>query len=133
MNGEQKVQKEILKDFPYTFDPVFCGKCGGNCCTGKSGYIWVTALEITAIANLLETNQIVIIQEYLDQVGNRWSIRERLFGNHQYACTFFDIQNKKCRIYQARPAQCRRFPYWNYFRDHLEALLEECPGVSLKK
>lgn len=126
------MKKEMFKDFPYTFDPDSCRECGGKCCTGMSGNIWVTAQEIAAIADLLGTNQLVIIQEYLNQIGNRWSIRERHIDD-QFACIFFDSQGKQCQIYQARPAQCRMFPFWNYFQDHLEELLDECPGVSLKR
>ena len=44
----------IKKDgFPYAFDPGACAGCGGRCCTGESGNIFVSADEIRAIAALL--------------------------------------------------------------------------------
>jgi Fe-S-cluster containining protein len=28
-----------------------------------------------------------------------------------------------------RPEQCRRFPFWEYFKTHREQLVRECPGI----
>ncbi len=44
---------EFIKndDYPYQFNALSCEACGGHCCTGESGYIWVKYNEIEAIAN----------------------------------------------------------------------------------
>lgn len=123
--------KQIKQDgFPYTFNPDSCLECEGRCCSGKSGYIWVNAKEIENIAGTLGMNQIDFMQHYLNRVGNRWSIKEKYSGSQVY-CVFFSVQDKRCTIYQSRPTQCHRFPFWAYYRDHVDELLDECPGVRI--
>ena len=39
--------------FDFSFNPKACEECGGKCCTGESGYIWVNPLEMQKIANFL--------------------------------------------------------------------------------
>ena len=118
--------------FPYIFNPESCRDCEGRCCTGKSGNIWVNTSEIKSIADALGKNQIDCMQEYLQSVGNRWSIKEVYSGNHT-CCIFFEEQLKSCRIYTSRPGQCKSFPFWGYYRDRVAELMRECPGVREKK
>ena len=118
--------------FTYFFDPAACRECEGSCCKGRSGNIWVNAEEIGRIVGFLKSNQVDVIQRYLNPAGNRLSIRERSAGG-QFVCIFFDNQEKKCTIYAARPDQCRRFPFWQYYRDRVEQLVDECPGVRLNQ
>ena len=118
--------------FPYTFDPEACEKCGGNCCVGESGYIWVSSHEITTIACLLGLNPVDFMQKYLIRVGNRLSIAERTDGS-QNICVFFDVDERRCTIYTARPNQCRCFPFWEYYLEQTDELLKECPGVRLNR
>jgi len=40
--------------YDFAFNPHACDACGGACCTGSSGYIWVKYEEIRAIASLLD-------------------------------------------------------------------------------
>ena len=45
----------IKKDgFNYAFDTLACSTCEGRCCTGESGYIYVTKNEIEKISKLLD-------------------------------------------------------------------------------
>ena len=46
----------IMKEegYSYSFNPSACQSCQGKCCTGESGYIYVTKDEIIKIAELLE-------------------------------------------------------------------------------
>ncbi|MCL7489051.1 MAG: YkgJ family cysteine cluster protein [Desulfobulbaceae bacterium] len=116
--------------FSYFFDPAACRACAGFCCRGQSGSIWVNAREIARIADFFESNQIDIIHRYLTPVDNRLSIRER-FADGQFSCVFFADQEKKCSIHAARPDQCRRFPFWEHYRNRIDELFRECPGVRL--
>ncbi|HBI16501.1 MAG TPA: zinc/iron-chelating domain-containing protein [Desulfobulbaceae bacterium] len=116
--------------FTYFFDPAACATCGGRCCRGESGYIWVNRGEIDRIAAYLLMNPIDFIASSVRQVDNRLSLRERRAGE-EAVCLFFDLRACKCRIYPVRPAQCREFPFWEHFRNNMEALVRECPGVRL--
>ena len=60
--------------------------------------------------------------------GYKFSLREKRVGN-SHDCIFFDRSANGCGIYQARPQQCRTFPFWDYFKTHIEELQHECPGV----
>lgn len=121
---------ELLRKegFAYSFDPAACADCGGRCCRGESGYIWVNPGEIDRIAVFLGTNPLDFMAGSVRQVDSRLSLKERWTGE-EALCLFFDLQARKCRIYPVRPAQCREFPFWDYFRDCPEELAGECPGV----
>ncbi|GAB4334310.1 MAG: YkgJ family cysteine cluster protein [Desulfobulbaceae bacterium] len=114
--------------FPYSFDPAACSRCPGTCCRGRSGNIWVSSPEIDRIAAYLSISRIELVMTFLRSVDNRFSIRERP-GDQQYECVFLDTVARGCTIYPVRPAQCRSFPFWDYFRTRLEELARECPGV----
>ncbi|MEJ2414377.1 MAG: YkgJ family cysteine cluster protein [Sulfurimonas sp.] len=114
--------------FPYAFNPNACETCEGRCCTGESGYIYVTKDEIFAIADLLDMDVNDFAIKYLFKKGYKYSIRERKVGD-SYECVFFDRQNNGCQIYQARPKQCRTFPFWDYFKTRVDELKDECPGI----
>ena len=42
------------KDYNYSFNPNACEECGGNCCTGESGYIFLNQGEMQDVAKHLE-------------------------------------------------------------------------------
>ena len=43
--------------FTYAFNPAACAECGGNCCTGESGNIFVSVTEIEALSKLLNIDE----------------------------------------------------------------------------
>lgn len=115
--------------YDYSFDPNACESCGGNCCTGESGYIYLNQNEMAAIAEHLQLPIAEFKETYLLKKGYKYSIKERIVGD-SHDCVFFDRQIKGCGIYPVRPAQCRAFPFWPYFKTHKEELQAECPGIS---
>lgn len=114
--------------FEYYFDRQNCATCGGKCCTGESGYIWINDDEISKIAAKFEILKEQFMALYLEKVGIRYSIKEKIY-NGGYACCFFDEENKNCGIYEFRPNQCKTFPFWDYYKKHFSELEEECAGV----
>jgi uncharacterized protein len=85
-----------------------CSQCG-NCCTGAPGYVWVTNEEIAALAAQVGEEVARFEELYVRKVGARKSLRE--FSNGD--CVFFDSQRRNCTVYQARPRQCRTWPFWD--------------------
>ena len=119
----------IKKDgYPYSFNADACGTCQGRCCTGESGYIFVTKSEIENIASLLEMEVNDFRVKYLFQKGYKFSIKEYKF-NDSYECVFYDRESNGCKIYMARPLQCKTFPFWDYFKTRVDELKKECPGI----
>jgi len=117
------------KDYPYKFDEYKCSTCEGNCCIGESGYIWITKEECVTLANHLDISLEVLGREYIFKQGYKYSIKEKKISNNNYACIFFDLEKKQCSIYEARPQQCRTFPFWEYFKTNIEEVKEECPAI----
>jgi hypothetical protein len=114
--------------YDFAFDPKACDKCQGRCCIGESGSIWVNPQEITTLANALHVQRDVFINNYLIKIGYRYSIKEEIF-NDGFRCVFFDVKEKKCSVYENRPTQCRTFPFWEHFKNHISEVEEECPGI----
>ena len=114
--------------FPYAFDPSKCESCEGRCCTGESGYIYVTQEEILALSSLLNLETAEFVNEYLFKKGYKYSLKEVSHGS-SFDCIFYDRSNNGCSVYEARPTQCRTFPFWDYFKQRVDELKEECPGI----
>ncbi len=114
--------------YPYAFDSGACAACGGRCCTGESGNIFVSHDEINRIASLLDMDIVAFYQNYLVKKGYKFSLKERKVGM-SYDCIFFERETSGCSIYEARPQQCRTFPFWDYFQTRVEELKAECPGI----
>ncbi|MDH5464376.1 MAG: YkgJ family cysteine cluster protein [Thiovulaceae bacterium] len=117
--------------FDFSFEPSACDECEGRCCTGESGYIFATKKEFEGMATLLELPMDQFIERYLIKTKNRFSIKEVRY-NSSYDCIFFDRNINGCGVYEARPMQCRTFPFWDYFKNNLQELKDECPGITLK-
>ena len=119
----------ILKEgFDFGFKPDACGTCSGKCCIGEPGRIWINQQEILKISSLLQINPVDYIHTYLLHIGNRFSIKER-FTEEGLECVFFDRSNNQCSIYKARPSQCRKYPFWEHYRDDMEQVIRDCPGI----
>jgi len=105
-----------------------CTQCG-NCCTGAPGVVWVDETEIEAIAEVTgkSTGEILLMHTRL--YAGRRSLTEFANGD----CTFFDPEKRGCTIYEARPKQCRTWPFWNSnleCKASWDALSPECPGAG---
>lgn len=122
-----------MKKFCFDFDSSACESCGGKCCTGESGYIFVSLNEMENIAKFLNISFEDFLLRYIKKVGYRFSLIEKALKN-EYACVFFDSMSKRCLIYEVRPKQCRDFPFWEVYleKENLPQLLKECKGVKKK-
>ncbi|MBV5278237.1 MAG: YkgJ family cysteine cluster protein [Campylobacteraceae bacterium] len=114
--------------FNYAFDQNACQSCSGKCCIGESGYIWVNEKEREAIAQKLNMPKASFIDAYLAKIRYRFTIKEIAYEGG-YGCVFFDMEKRSCSIYEVRPEQCRTFPFWDYFKENINEVAEECPGI----
>lgn len=102
-----------------------CTRCG-NCCTGAPGYVWVNDDELSELAALVGLDVQTFSRKYVRQVGARRSLIEKRNGD----CVFWD-KVQGCTVYEARPVQCRTWPFW---RQNLETpddwneTCRVCPG-----
>lgn len=114
-----------------------CTQCG-NCCTGPPGYVWFTESEGRAMARALEVDEDRFLDESAHQVRGRWSLNEYK-TEHGFDCVFLDRESSPgkalCRVYKARPAQCRTWPFWPEnisSRQQWGAVKRDtpCPGID---
>lgn len=119
---------ESKEGFEFSFDSSACGSCGGRCCVGESGYIFLTLKEAESIATFLGVGFEDFVLHYVKKVGYRFSLIEKPYEDG-FACVFFDTAKKQCGIYATRPAQCRSFPFWQGAKEQLTELCALCPGI----
>lgn len=117
-----------------------CTMCGA-CCSGPEGYVLFTDEEARAMAAHLS----VPIDEFMGRftrdmgvtiAGRRRSLRE-VQTDHGMDCVFLDrasVPGKAlCSLHEARPLQCRTFPFWP---DHLKSraawdeAAQMCEGIG---
>ena len=85
-----------------------CTACG-DCCTGAPGYVWVRDEDIAMLAAHLGLDVDTFERRFVRRVGIRKSLIEFSDGD----CVFFDPQKRNCSVYEARPLQCRTWPFWD--------------------
>jgi len=105
-----------------------CTNCG-RCCSGAPGYVWVEAEEIAALAAALSMDTQHFERRFVRRVGKRKSLIERENGD----CVFLGNVGRRCLVYEARPRQCRTWPFWTVNVASLqawEAVARNCPGCN---
>ncbi len=104
-----------------------CTQCG-DCCTGFEGYVWVTREDVRRLGEFLGYSEERMMRRYIRQVGRRLSLVEK----PNFDCVFWET-GKGCTVYEARPPQCRNFPFWKEnirSKSSWEEVITECPGVK---
>lgn len=105
-------------------------QCQPNCgaCCSHEGEVFVTGPEIHRLATLLRLPTAKFRKRYLRKVHGKYALIDQASG----ACIFLS-QDLKCTVYEARPDQCRTYPFWpQILRDQLSWEWEslKCPGIG---
>ena len=109
-----------------------CTVCG-QCCTGGSGYVWVSQEEIDSIAA-----QMGLTPQMFEQVFV-WTVRIQKRSLKEYPngdCVLLSDQTRRCRVYSERPIQCRTWPFWSQnlvSPNTWKAIAATCPGCNRGK
>ena len=116
-----------------------CQQCG-NCCTGAPGYVWISDHEIDRLAAFKSMSREQVMETYCRQIGQRVSLQERRTPQGLYDCIFLEevkLRNgsvkRICGIYDARPLQCRTWPFWDGLlanRESWENAAGRCHGIN---
>ena len=109
-----------------------CTGCG-ICCKEK-GYVFFNDNDIINASEFLKTSPPVFINKYLEYEEN-YGYYIRISEGE--SCPFLD-ENNRCTINDAKPHQCKTFPYWKEYMDKNGNLIagkfnRPCPGVKIKK
>ena len=107
-----------------------CRRCS-TCCRYESGYVFLSEEDIRLLAQELQMDYAGFTKTYC-----RWVPKERgreclsLKEKSNFDCVFWD---SGCTVYQARPVQCRTFPFWQTVVESFgawEMAASGCPGIN---
>ncbi len=109
---------------------VYCNYCPGYCCYRLEGsMLLLTAIDINRLARHFLISDGEVRKRYLE---NKYTFKVREDGS----CIFqaADRMVRRCTVHEARPDQCRRFPYGNpcpylereYLLERIQPLIEKC-------
>ncbi|MGE0057431.1 MAG: YkgJ family cysteine cluster protein [Dehalococcoidia bacterium] len=104
-----------------------CTGCG-KCCTGSSGSVYVSQADLKRLAAFLHMPAGKFAKQYTRSFLGRRALIDR---PRSPDCVF--LEGKACTVYEARPTQCRTFPWWGQnLHDHesWEEAAESCEGIN---
>jgi uncharacterized protein len=87
-----------------------CANCPGYCCTYTR--ICVTSRDIKRLAKHFDLSQDVAAKRFTTEgyEDNEIILGHKPDEHFVTACRFLDKEQRRCTIYEARPAACREFP-----------------------
>ncbi|CAI5742347.1 unnamed protein product [Hyaloperonospora brassicae] len=114
-----------------------CTECG-KCCTGRGGRVRVNDRELQDLAEATNLSRAelersctrTIVEDGADGHKKTQVVLKQTTDDRQ--CIF--LHGSKCSVYQARPTQCRTFPWWpqHLVSDYDWRLAaKDCEGISV--
>ncbi|MFN3455156.1 MAG: YkgJ family cysteine cluster protein [Pseudobdellovibrio sp.] len=105
----------------------------GKCCTshGEFGFVFLTLEDRRRFAKHLKISTLAFTKKYCDLRDGVWHLKE---DPQNPDCMF--LKNKRCSIYEARPTQCRTWPFWPEVMNPKawkSEVASFCPGVGKGK
>ncbi len=102
----------------------------GKCCTshGEYGYVFLTLEDRQRFAKFFQMRTSDFSRKYCARTKGVWHLRER---PNNPDCLF--LEKKRCQVYEARPTQCRTWPFWPETMDAKtwkKEVVTFCPGVG---
>ena len=107
-----------------------CQRCL-YCCSAEPGYVFLTQKDIDNAASFLGMDADRFIEVYCRYVDYGSYLMVSLKEKSNYDCIF--LSESGCSIYQARPVQCRTYPFWKSNLESEAAWKNEsgsCPGIG---
>ena len=104
-----------------------CTGCG-KCCTGSTGSVSLTRSDLERLAGFFRQPVARFAQKYTRLNKGRRVLVDR-GGTHD--CVF--LTGRSCSVHEARPTQCRTYPWWAGNLQDADSWAEEaevCEGIS---
>jgi Fe-S-cluster containining protein len=107
----------------------FACQGSGKCCVshGEFGYVYLTGEDRTNMARVLGLTRSAFTKKYCKKTDGVWHTKDR----EGSACIF--LEGKRCSVYEARPMQCRTWPFWPEVmnaKSWAKEVKAFCPGVG---
>jgi len=111
----------------------FACQGSGKCCTshGEYGFVFLTKTDRQAMAQLLKISTSEFTRKYCDKYHGAFHLKE---DPNNPDCMF--LNKKRCSVYEARPVQCRTWPFWPEVmspKAWKKEIVSFCPGVKKGK
>ncbi|MDR1399482.1 MAG: YkgJ family cysteine cluster protein [Treponema sp.] len=107
-----------------------CTRCS-TCCRYESGYVFLTEHDTTRLLESLQIAHTGFVETYCRWVPDKWGTEQlTLKEKSNYDCIFW---KNGCSVYEARPLQCRTFPFWHSIMVSAkawDAAARDCPGMG---
>ena len=103
-----------------------CHKCE-NCCSDPNGWVYLDNEDIKRLSLFFNLQPFEFTAKYVKYCKGNAVLSAPDFNPDCY----FDKNQRVCKIYSARPRQCRTFPFWlNYCptADSKQQLYLSCQG-----
>lgn len=105
----------------------------GKCCTshGEYGFVFLTLKDRQNLARYLKISTRTFTNKYCDKTHGTFHLKE---DPKNPDCMF--LKSKSCSVYQARPIQCRTWPFWPEVmnpKTWKREVKSFCPGVGKGK
>lgn len=102
----------------------------GKCCTshGEYGFVFMTKEDRQNMAAFLGLSLGPFTRKYCDKTNGFYHLKE---DPKNTDCMF--LKDKRCTVYEARPIQCRTWPFWPDVmnaKTWKKEVVSFCPGVG---
>ena len=87
-----------------------CTRCS-RCCRHTPGYVFLSSADVTRLAKSQKLGEKDFLAQYCRTVDCGLARRFSLEEKANLDCIFWE--NGGCSVYEARPLQCRSFPFWS--------------------
>ena len=109
-----------------------CTRCSA-CCRYESGYVFLSRKDVSLLGVALKMGYKEFTDTYCRWVPSE-NRAERLSLKEKSNCDcIFWVSDTGCSVYEARPLQCRAFPFWPSIlrsKKIWEITAEDCPGIG---
>lgn len=128
-NAKQTIKKSEQKNW-WADGVHFECQGSGKCCTshGEYGFVFLTLEDRKRFAKHLKITTTEFTKNYCEKNNGVWHLKEE---PGQPDCMF--LKNKGCSVYEARPTQCRTWPFWPEVmsaKQWKKDVASFCPGVG---
>lgn len=108
-----------------------CTQCS-RCCRHDSGYVFLSEQDLDRLVAFTDENRHSFVERYGTWVPFGPDAHLSLAEQENKDCVFW--KDGGCSVYEARPLQCRTYPFWPQIVDqeeHWRQETDECPGIGL--
>ena len=109
-----------------------CKRCSA-CCRFEAGFVFLSKTDAFLLGTALNMDYNGFLENYCRWIpGENGKSRLSLKEKSNFDCIFW-AEERGCSVYEARPLQCRTFPFWESVVNSSESwkmTAQDCPGMN---